>query len=122
MSIRWEGDLIERLREVRDKARSANIDLLSGADVIMERSQTLVPKTPKRPSDHEPMLAATAKISTAGTNRVAMEYTSVYAHWVHEHLWFHHPYGGQAKFLETAMLEKGAEAINKVGEHIFRRL
>jgi hypothetical protein len=46
----------------------------------------------------------------------------VYARWVHEHLMFKHPFGGEAKFLETAMLTKGEAAINQAGEHFWGRL
>lgn len=122
MSIEWGGDLIEGLEALRNRVRDGNDEaLLAGADVIMQRSQMLVPKAPKRPSDDTPTLFSTAHTRVSGENTVAMEYLSVYAHWQHEHLWFKHPHGGQAKFLETAMLEKGAEAINVIGEHILGR-
>jgi hypothetical protein len=122
MGIEWKGDLTLGLEHLREMAQSAEPDLLEGAKVIMDRSQELVPHAPKRPGDDTPTLASTAKIEPDGHNKVALKYTSVYAHWIHEHLWFMHPHGGQAKFLETAMIEKGEDALYAVARHLFGRL
>ena len=93
----------------------ANIEdaLAEGAQIILDRSNEVVPK-------ESGDLAASGSVNkgAAGTNTVAIRYDSVYAHWIHENIQFKHPSGGQAKFLEMAMLEKGSDAINKAGEHI----
>lgn len=122
MSLRWEGDLIAGLERVAAEARFTAEDAADGATVILVRSDELVPKAPKKASDDTAYLVSTGAVKLHGNDGAAIEYDSVYAHWIHEHTWFHHPHGGQAKFLETAMLEKGQEAVNKAGEHFFGRL
>lgn len=118
MSVRWEtGSLLAGLRDVLAKSENLDDDVAAGARVVLEESETLVPKIGGQ-------LAGTGKVDTArgGTNTVAIIYTSVYAHWIHEHLFFKHPHGGQAKFLETAMIVKGGEAVNTAGDHFWGRL
>jgi len=87
--------------------------LAEGAQVILDRSTELVPK-------ESGDLAASGSVNkgAAGTQAVAIRYDSVYAHYIHENLEFKHPHGGQAKFLEMAMVEKGSDAIDKAGEVI----
>lgn len=86
-----------------------------GAQEVLDRSQELVPK---QIGD----LAASARVRSVGANEVhkaaAVEYTSVYSHWIHEHLWFKHPSGGQAKFLEQALDEKGRDAIERAAKKL----
>lgn len=86
-----------------------------GAGEVLDRSRLLVPM---RTED----LADSGHVKSVGANEVhkaaAIEYSSVYAHWIHEHLWFKHPQGGQAKFLEQALDEKGRDGI----EQAVRRL
>ena len=117
MSIEWRDTLSIYLREVLAKSQRLDDDLYVGAKIILADSDARVPKESGR-------LVATGvvKRERAGNNAVGIVYKSPYARWVHEHLYFEHPHGGQAKFLETAMLVKGREAINKAGEHLWGRL
>ena len=120
--IEWTGDIFDGLLRIADESRFTAEDAAEGAAIILVRSDELVPKAPKKPSDDTPSLVSTGSVKLHGNDGAAIEYDSVYARWVHEHTWFHHPYGGQSKFLEVAMLEKGQEAVNKAAEHFFRRL
>jgi len=117
MSIRWENTLTESLRRIQREAHLMSEDAYAGAEVILEDAERRVPKE----SGH---LAGTAMIQAqrGGVNTVAITYDGPYARWIHEHLHFKHPHGGEAKFLETALLVKGEEAVNKAGEHFWGRL
>lgn len=117
MSLEWRGDMLGRLREIEAKTQRLDDDVYAGARLILADSDERVPK---RAGD----LAKSGhlKRDRGGLNAVAIVYSSVYARWVHEHLAFKHPVGGQAKFLETAMLVKGRDALNAAGEHLWRRL
>jgi hypothetical protein len=116
MSMTWENhlDLEGILAKVRDNVEDA---LGDGAQVILERSDELVPKVSGD-------LAATGSVKQdrGGINTVAIVYTSVYANWIENHLSFAHPHGGGARFLELAMIEKGQDAINKAGEALMDKL
>lgn len=89
------------------------VALDAGAQVILDDS---LEKVPKETGD----LAASGHINPVrgGNDTTAIEYTSVYARWIHEHLGFKHPKGGQAKFLEMAMVEKADEAMHAMGEEL----
>jgi len=117
VSIEWRDTLSGGLRDVLAKAQRLDDDLYEGARVILADSEARVPKESGR-------LGGTGVIKRdrSGNNAVAIEYGTPYARWVHEHIHFKHPRGGEAKFLETALLVKGHEAINKAGEHLWRRL
>lgn len=95
------GDVIEALEH-------------EGAPLVLAKSQELVPK---RVGD----LASTASIKAGrgGNNTVAIVYDSVYAAYVHEHIHFHHPFGGTSKFLEKAMRMEGEAALNKAAKSLF---
>lgn len=117
MSRAWVDSLGPLLERIAVAAHDLTDDVEAGARVIFEDSQERVPK---ETGD----LASSGHIrrERGGDNTVAITYDSVYARYQHEHLFFRHPTGGQAKFLETAMLTKGEEAINKAGEHFWGRL
>lgn len=117
MSIRWEGDLLANLRAMQAKAQRLDDDVYVGAQLVLADSKERVPK-----DSGDLATSGHIKRDRGGNNTVAIVYTSVYAHWIHEHLHFKHPHGGEAKFLETALLVKGADAVNKAGEHFWRRL
>lgn len=91
--------------------------LEAGAEIVQVRSDQLVPK-------EVGALAATVRVkeNRGGINTVAITYDGPYARWVHEHLWFKHPHGGIAKFLEVAMIEKQQDAINKAGDFIWDKI
>ena len=87
--------------------------LEKGADIILADA---LEKVPKESGD----LAASGHIATdrGGDDTIGIEFSSVYAHWIHEHLGFKHPHGGQAKFLESAMVEKADEALKAMGDEL----
>lgn len=117
MSLEWRGDLLGNLREILAKTQRLDDDVAVGARIILADSDERVPK---RSGDLEK--SGHVKRDRGGLNTAAIVYTSVYARWIHEHLGFRHPFGGQAKFLETAMLAKGPEALNAIGAHLWRRI
>lgn len=117
MSIEWRDTLSIYLREVLAKTQRLDDDLYEGAKIILKASDERVPKETGR------LLAGgLVKRERSGNSAVGIVYGGPYARYQHEHLYFKHPTGGQAKFLETAMLEKGRAAINKAGEHLWGRL
>jgi hypothetical protein len=115
--LRFEDGLSGSLRRILAQSEHMQDDLAHGAKVILADSTERVPK-------ESGDLAATGHIDRdrGGKNTVAVVYSSVYSHWIHEHLWFKHPHGGTAKFLELAMLAKGREAINEAGQRFWRRI
>jgi hypothetical protein len=117
VSLEWRGDLAGNLRDIQAKTQRLDDDVAVGARVILTDSDERVPK---RSGGLEK--TGHVKRDRGGLNTVAIVYTSVYARWVHEHLHFKHPFGGEAKFLETAMLVKGHDALNAAGAHLWRRI
>lgn len=119
--MRWENhmDLEGVVIMVRAHVEDG---LEAGAQIILDRSNELVPKDiAGRPDTHGVTLAASGRVkkSRGGLNTVGITYDGPYARYQHDHLEFRHPTGGVAKFLELAMIEKGGDAINKAGEHIW---
>lgn len=117
MSIRWENTLTSGLEQFSTDVWMHTVDALAdGAEVIIADADARVPKE----SGH---LAGTGKVDKGrgGKGTVGLWFAGPYAHWIHEHLWFKHPHGGEAKFLETAMLTKGAEALKVAGERLWSR-
>jgi len=92
--------------------------LHEGAEPILADAIDKAPEAPKKSGDNEPHLKSTGRINDerGGDNAVGIEFTSIYARYIHEHLGFKHIHGGQAKFLEAAMIEKQGEAIGKVAD------
>lgn len=118
MSIRWVDTMSEGLLALRARVAENLPDAMQeGADVILRDSDERIPKE----SGH---LVGTGKVAgeRGGTNTVGITYAGPYARWIHEHLFFKHPHGGEAKFLETAMLTKGGDAVNETGHALWRRL
>lgn len=94
--------------------------LHEGGDVILVDAKAKVPVAPKKPGDGEPHLIDTGRVAPerGGDNTVGIEFTSVYARYIHENLQFKHIHGGQAKYLEAAMIEKQDDAIRAVADHL----
>ena len=117
MGMSWDNTLAAGLERVASQAFDLSQDAQAGAEVIFGESQKLIPKE----SGH---LAESGKVMgyRGGRNTATITYDGPYARWIHEHLHFKHPHGGQAKFLETAMVVKGEEAINEAGRHFWERL
>lgn len=116
-SLDWEDHLTRRLSSIRAKSKGLAIDLEEGAKVVLDEARDLVPK-----ESGDLAVSGRVKRNRGGVNTVAVTFDGPYARWIHEHLWFRHPRGGQAKYLEAAMLLKGQSAINKAGEHFWGRL
>lgn len=119
--LRFENHLT--LREYGEKVAATLPYLLhQGAEIILNDAIHKVPLAPKKAGDNEPHLVDTGRINDerGGDLTVGIEFTSIYARYIHENLGFKHIYGGQAKFLEAAMIEKQDEALNEVTEGIGR--
>lgn len=115
--MRWDNTLSAGLERVATEAHNLSQDVYYGAEVIWKDAMERVPK-------ESGALSETSKIDSnrGGVNTVALTFGGPYARYIHEHVHFKHPHGGEAKFLETAMLTKGEEAVNKAGEHFWERL
>lgn len=115
--ITWEDGLTKPLDVIGLKSRDVEADVAHGANVILSEAVALVPK-------ESGDLAASGRVreKRGGRNTVGITFAGPYARWIHEHLWFKHPHGGQAKYLEAAMLLKGREAVNEAGDHLWRRI
>lgn len=117
MSLTWDDKLTAGLAQFKaDVAAGVEDGLAQGATVIVADAKARVPK-------ESGDLAAGGQVQKArgGRNTVGMWFPGPYARWIHEHLNFKHPRGGEPKFLETAMLTKGAEALRVAGERLWRR-
>lgn len=117
MSMAWENTLTAGLERIATEAHDLSQDAAVGAAVILADSDVRVPK-----ESGDLAASGSVKEDRGGLNTAAIVYDSVYARWIHEHMHFKHPHGGEPKFLETAMLVKGEEAINAAGEHFWERL
>lgn len=116
-------DFDAALAEIRRYAQDA---LASGAQVILDRSQELVPKDAAgRPDTHGGTLAESGKVNRdLGSSGllVSITYDGPYAAYQHEAMEFRHPTGGVAKFLELAVIEKAPEANDAIGAEIRKAL
>lgn len=101
-----------------DGARVAH----AGAVVILEGAQRRAPLAPKDASDEEPHLRDTGRVddSRGGEGTVGVVFDSVYAAYIHENLGFAHPHGGQAKFLEAALVEDKDGALSAMAREVLR--
>ena len=115
--LRWEDNLSGSLRTILAKSQHMQDDLAHGAKAILRDA---VERVPKESGD----LAKTGHINRdrGGRNTVAIIFNGPYAAYQHEHLFFKHPHGGEAKYLEIALLFKGEEAINEAGDRFWRRI
>ena len=115
--LRWEDGLSGSLRVIAAKSEHLQDDVAYGAKEILADAQDRVPK-------ESGDLSATGHIDRdrGGKGTVAIIFRGPYARWIHEHLWFKHPRGGEAKFLEIALLWKGEDAIREAGKRFWRRI
>ncbi len=96
--------------------------LEAGAHDVMDLSQERVPvlepaqETHDRPSGE---LRDTAEVTMYPvTKRAALRYGTAYAAYQHERMDLKHPTGGQAKYLESAMLEKADHVAETIAAHV----
>jgi len=90
--------------ELKGRSKTgARAGLKEAGDMILAASNADVPEVSGD-------LAGSARNEEAGELSRRLIYTSVYARWIHEHLWFHHPHGGGPKYLERAMVANGDKA------------
>ena len=113
MSIRWDASGFTLAGVEQSIVDASQAAATAAAQVVLDDALT---KVPKEAGD----LAGTGHVDAArgGDNTTAVVFDSVYAHWIHEHLHFKHPHGGQAKFLEAAMLERKDNAVKAMGDTI----
>lgn len=80
--------------------------LAAGGQVVLDDALERVPKR----SGH---LAGEGHLAPdrGGDHTIGLVFGGPYARWIHEHLGFKHPYGGEAKYLETATVVKADDAI-----------
>jgi hypothetical protein len=98
--------------------------LADGGQVVLDRSSELVP-IDGRPDTHGGTLAESGRVNRIGSDYlpiVSVTYDGPYAVYQHEGLEFHHPTGGQAKFLELAMVETTEQATEAIGLEIRKAL
>lgn len=90
--------------------------LVKGGKVILAASDALAPREPE--PRHGVHMTETgfvrSEIAGDGLDQVAIGYKAFWAVYQHENLSYHHEHGGQAKFLETAMLAASDAAIETV--------
>jgi hypothetical protein len=115
--LRFEDGLSGSLRRILAQSEHMQDDLAHGAKVILKDAKERVPK-------ESGDLAATGHIDrdAGGKNTVAIKFRGPYARYIHEHLFFKHPHGGEAKYLEVALLMQGREAIRQAVEKFWRRI
>lgn len=93
-------------KEVRDAMMKA---LAEAGEEVLELSAERVPvldEADQSKGRTSGKLRSTAKLKEDPERlRVALSYGTPYAAYIHEHLDFAHPNGGQAKFLESAINE-----------------
>lgn len=117
MTIRWEDTLSDGLAQfAANAAADVKDSLAAGGELIVADAKARAPKVSGE-------LASTGRVrkDRGGNATVGLYFAGPYARWVHEHLNFKHPFGGQPKFLETAMLTKGGDALAVAGEKLWRR-
>jgi len=115
-------DLAAITAKVRDHVEDA---LAAGGQVILDRSNELVPLEGRPDTLGGVTLAESGRVNRTGSSYlpvVSVSYDGPYAIYQHEGMEFHHPTGGSAKFLERAMVEQTAEAIDAMGDEIRRAL
>lgn len=83
-------------------------------EAVLPESTRLVPKL-------DGDLAASGKV-LSGDGFAAIRYSGPYARKQHELLGFKHPHGGQAKFLETALMTETDKALGIVSDEVKKAL
>lgn len=102
------GPLQARLDEILPDA------LRDGMAVIREDAIARAPK------EHGDLSESTVVevIPDYGGVTVSLRFAVPWARKEHEHLYYHHPQGGEPKFEETALLTKGSEAVEIIADRI----
>lgn len=117
MSVEWEDSLSPQLRRIAAMAADMTEDAAAGGDYILEGALERVPK-------RSGSLAKSGKVNKdrGGRNTVAITFDGPYARWIHEHLGFKHPAGGEAKFLERSMRMRRVGAVKRALNHFWERI
>lgn len=115
--IQWLDTMTPQLQRILEKALDVTEDVADGAEYVLERAVELVPK-------ESGALAASGRIEKdrGGDNTVGITFDGPYARWIHEHLYFRHPRGGSAKFLERPLYRRSQGAMKRAVEHFWGRL
>lgn len=106
----WDGEL--NTRRIRDETQTAAAGgLQQAAEEVLKRSDADVPVQTGR-------LRGSGRVSVdKRTLEVSISYDTDYAVEVHEDMSRHHPHG-HAKYLENALNEARASALEEVGRRI----
>lgn len=105
--LNWKGEQITG--SLDDAIRDA---LQAGGELLRDAA---VERTPIETST----LRGTAKVSTDG-EKAAVSYNTRYARRQHEEIGWNHPGGGEAKFLENALLDNQDTILKAMGQELGR--
>lgn len=102
----WRGEQISRNidRAILNAVRGA-AHLIAGE---------AIKKTPVETG----ILRGTAKVTDNGTDTSAVSYNTKYAARQHEELGYAHPSGGEAKFLEKAVIENQSKVASLIAKEV----
>lgn len=105
--LNWKGDQVTG--SLDDAIQNA---LQAGGELLRDAA---VERTPIETST----LRGTAKVSTSDT-QAAVSYDTVYARRQHEEIGWNHPGGGEAKYLENALLDNQDKILDAMGKELSR--
>lgn len=94
--------------------KNANLAAFMGAQHLRKEAVELTPVDTST-------LRNSAKVTTDG-NQAAVSYNTPYAARQHEEVGWNHPEGGQAKFLETAMINESQQIARIIANTVKRGL
>lgn len=111
--VQGERELMAQFDLLRESAPSkAAAAVREAAEATLARSNELVPVDSGELRD-----SGTVTVEETSTGATAtITYSAGYAMQVHEDIAAHHPHGGRAKFLETALREAGPELAEALVE------
>lgn len=117
MSVEWVDTMTPQLRRILAMAQDLSEDVADGAEYILEGA---LARVPKESGD----LAKSGRVDKerGGLNTVAVTFDGPYARWIHEHLFFKHPRGGEAKFLERSLRLHSKGAMKRAVNHFWGRI
>lgn len=88
--------------------------LQAGARLVLAKSDTLAPREAEPRHGVHMTETGFVRVEPGIDDTVAIGYEAYWAVWQNENLLYHHPEGGQAKFLDTALLTGAEMALEQV--------
>lgn len=86
---------------------------------VLAASDVLAPREPEPRHGYHMIDTGFVRVEPGvASDAVIIGYTAFWAAWQHEHLEWHHPNGGQAKFLETALLGGREVALETIAANV----